>query len=150
MLRTAHRAPLPLASTVRSDCEHPVAGSQRDQGKQQGARQSQSVWLIYGSSVTCFTESKQLPRHNILTVKRGEKPMAMELVNVTALNALNREQLEVTPTAPRSEDPGYLGPASPETVARNIARRARMRVLATLAPLAFLLTLLLIVSGVGL
>ncbi len=76
--------------------------------------------------------------------------MAMGLVNVTALNALNDEQFEATPTAPGAEDSGYLGPASPETVARNIARRARMRVLAALAPLAFLLALLLFVSSVGL
>ena len=76
--------------------------------------------------------------------------MAMGLVNVTALNALNHAQFEAVATDPRAEDSGYLGPASPETVARNIARRARIRVLAALAPLAFFLTLLLIVISVGL
>lgn len=74
--------------------------------------------------------------------------MTMGSVNVTTLHAPRHAQFEVAPTAaPRAEDSGYLGPASPETVARNIARRARLRALATWAPLAFLLALLLIVSG---
>ena len=76
--------------------------------------------------------------------------MAMGLANVTVLHAVRQEQLETAPAArPRREDSGYLGPASPETVARSIARRARMRALVAVAPLAFLLTLFLIVSGVG-
>ena len=75
----------------------------------------------------------------------------MGLVNVTTLHAPRHEQLGVTPViVPGVEDTGYLGPASPETVARNIARRARMRLLAAVAPLAFLLGLLIMVSGVGL
>ena len=77
--------------------------------------------------------------------------MGMRLVNVTALHALRNEPFDVGPTdAPRVEGSDHLGRASPETVSRNIARRARMRVVAAIAPLAFLLALLLIVSGLGL
>ena len=78
--------------------------------------------------------------------------MAIGLVDVRTLDVPRDEQFEVAPAVavPGVEDSGYLGPASPETVARNIARRARIRLFAALAPLGFLLSLLIVVSGAGL
>lgn len=74
--------------------------------------------------------------------------MATGLVDVTPLYAAKHGELIVAPAvSPHSEDSGYLGPASPEIVARNIARRARVRIVATMGPLAFLFALLLLVIG---
>ncbi len=74
--------------------------------------------------------------------------MATAMVDVTPIYAAKHGELGVAPpVTPQTEDPGYLGPASPEKVARSIARRARIRVIATLAPLSFLVALLLVVVG---
>ena len=72
--------------------------------------------------------------------------MATGMGDVTRLYAARHGELGLTPDAlPRIEQATRLDLASPETVARNIARRARIRTLATLAPLAFLVGVLLLV-----
>ena len=74
--------------------------------------------------------------------------MATGMVDVTTLYAEKHGELnDPIAASPALEDPDYLGPAFPETVARNIARRARLRVFATMAPLTFLVVLLLLIVG---
>ena len=72
--------------------------------------------------------------------------MATGMGDVTRLYAARHGELDLTPSALSTvEETVSLELASPEAVARNIARRARVRVLATLAPLAFLVSVLLVV-----
>ena len=78
--------------------------------------------------------------------------MATGLINVTALHVVGHEPLGLAPASiPGASDSAYLGPASPEAVAGSIARRARIRLLAAMAPLTVLfITLLVIINGAAL
>ncbi len=74
--------------------------------------------------------------------------MATGTADVTALYAARHGEPDLAPSASaKAEDAANLELSSPETVARTIARRARARVFATLAPLAFLVGVLLVVVG---
>ncbi len=69
-------------------------------------------------------------------------------MNLAPLYAAKHGELgAVQASSPVSGDSGHVGSASPETVARIIARRARFRVIVMLAPLAFLVGLLLFAIG---
>ena len=74
--------------------------------------------------------------------------MASGIVNLAPLYAAKHGELGAAQAgSPVSEDSRQLGSASPETVARKIAKRARFRVIAILTPLAFLVVLLLFAIG---
>ncbi len=74
--------------------------------------------------------------------------MATGIADVTALYAARHGEPDLASSAPpKAEDASSIELSSPETVARTIARRARVRVFATLAPLAFLVGVLLVVVG---
>ena len=75
----------------------------------------------------------------------------MDVTTLYAAYAAKHGELTAARAVSPEDATPDLGPASPEAVVRNIAKRARVRVVATLGPLTLLFVLLLLViSRVGL